>query len=1037
MIYYTLDGSLPTTNSMIFNSMEPIFLDTIGLTTIRAFAHLDGFEDSELVEKTYNIVERCAKPVIIPNGGTFAGVTPVSLTSATPNSLIHFTVDGTTPTETSPISTDGTLLIDHTVTLKVITTRPGSAISQVTTADFIILPKVANPVITPAASVFAVSATLKVTCSTPNATIYYTVDGEDPNESSLRVDRHMPDIIIDTPGQHVLKTYATFPTMLASDLVTKSFSVLMRASSPSFVPPPGTFTSSVTITFQCAEDDEGVIFYTTDGITTPSTTSPHASCGESISLSGPGKFTIRSFRTSERKAPSAIVEGVYILLRPPYDTFPVNPNSTFQMKPDVDVFVVEKNLKPTGYSESRYCSDRNIRGRLVVLHNPVGHFDILEPLAGCGSGLVLPSVSGRDWKRNKAVEPLPSVRHFYRDKIHEMSSEEISRWQKEYSSNSGCDVVTNAGFFNITSTACFGDIVTNGKVVQTSELHNVNFGIRNGSFVIGYVETSEILGPQQHTNHNSSQKQGGDGEQESKEWIGFDTLVSGLVWLVRDSEVFVTESLRPQYGVGEDMTPQTAGQQFATLLSARTAIGFDAKGRLLILQVEGETWVRGMSLYEFATFAKELGFVSAINLDGGGSATMTVNQTLVSEPSWKCSRVRALAEYHRLQLAQSSSRRGQDSDRLKELSKRWNFHEERLLEDDLIGDGFRYCEKPVSSITCAHAMPPPQLSETWPSSSPTPQPSAPPTRSPTSSPSEADQSSQNPEATASPTLFPTTLAPTPIPSPLNVTSLLSAADGNLLSSLNFYRSASLALLISLLLSMLFNLLACCCCLMRDQHDEKSEQISGPTGIPSVIEMSRSQSSPAHGDEQQPSDPAPPSSSSSLSHSTPLSVPTSNSWQSKFKSLNLAEEDSEEDLHRIKVNRSPVREENDEEDASESEQFFKSPPSRSKPPEKSTGGGFFGSLKSSKSKSKSSSAQPSAPANWREELEEEDKAKTRFSFQAEDDGEHNPTAGGWLRRKKKSSKKKEGRETKESASQGQTIRRDLDGDGDEEGDIERG
>ena len=34
----------------------------------------------------------------------------------------------------------------------------------------------------------------------------------------------------------------------------------------------------------------------------------------------------------------------------------------------------------------------------------------------------------------------------------------------------------------------------------------------------------------------------------------------------------------------------------------------------MILQIEGETWVRGMDLYEFADFAAELGMYSAINL---------------------------------------------------------------------------------------------------------------------------------------------------------------------------------------------------------------------------------------------------------------------------------------------------------------------------------------------------------------------------------------------------------------------------------------
>lgn len=53
-------------------------------------------------------------------------------------------------------------------------------------------------------------------------------------------------------------------------------------------------------------------------------------------------------------------------------------------------------------------------------------------------------------------------------------------------------IVTNAGFFNITSTDCFGNLVSQGRVVQTSDRHSVNFGMRNGSFVIGYLTPEQI-----------------------------------------------------------------------------------------------------------------------------------------------------------------------------------------------------------------------------------------------------------------------------------------------------------------------------------------------------------------------------------------------------------------------------------------------------------------------------------------------------------------------------------------------------------------
>lgn len=50
----------------------------------------------------------------------------------------------------------------------------------------------------------------------------------------------------------------------------------------------------------------------------------------------------------------------------------------------------------------------------------------------------------------------------------------------------------NTGFFNVSSNKCFGDIVTDHEVIQLSTTHNVNFGIRNGSFVTGYVNEDEI-----------------------------------------------------------------------------------------------------------------------------------------------------------------------------------------------------------------------------------------------------------------------------------------------------------------------------------------------------------------------------------------------------------------------------------------------------------------------------------------------------------------------------------------------------------------
>jgi hypothetical protein len=44
-----------------------------------------------------------AVPVLSPPGGTYAEAQSVTISDATPNALIHYTVDGTPPTEASPV----------------------------------------------------------------------------------------------------------------------------------------------------------------------------------------------------------------------------------------------------------------------------------------------------------------------------------------------------------------------------------------------------------------------------------------------------------------------------------------------------------------------------------------------------------------------------------------------------------------------------------------------------------------------------------------------------------------------------------------------------------------------------------------------------------------------------------------------------------------------------------------------------------------------------------------------------------------------
>ncbi len=74
------------------------------------------------------------------------------------------------------------------------------------------------------------------------------------------------------------------------------------------------------------------------------------------------------------------------------------------------------------------------------------------------------------------------------------------------------------------------------------------------------------------------------------------------------------------------------GQSMAS--NPRTAIAIIEEGHYLFIVSDGRTSAsEGLSLYEMATFCKELGAVTAYNLDGGGSSTMYYNGQIVNNPT--------------------------------------------------------------------------------------------------------------------------------------------------------------------------------------------------------------------------------------------------------------------------------------------------------------------------------------------------------------------------------------------------------------------
>ena len=108
------------------------------------------------------------------------------------------------------------------------------------------------------------------------------------------------------------------------------------------------------------------------------------------------------------------------------------------------------------------------------------------------------------------------------------------------------------------------------------------------------------------------------------------TVVNGGPELVRDSREHITQ--RRDGFVHPDDPSFAYG--FVIKRNPRTFAGIDSRGRTVIVTVDGRSVDDlGLSIPEEADVSRSLGIVDSLNLDGGGSTTMTLDGQVISHPS--------------------------------------------------------------------------------------------------------------------------------------------------------------------------------------------------------------------------------------------------------------------------------------------------------------------------------------------------------------------------------------------------------------------
>ena len=210
-IHYTLDGAEPTAESPVYSRFR-----ITGKTTVKAIAVLGELvSDIAVAEfaKGY-----CTEPVVSPTDGSSFEHSNQEVTIAWSPSdgVLRYTLDGSDPTAESP-TYDGPFSISESTVVKAKVFSDLYFDSSVVTANLMrIWVDVPAPQINAAASFTGSKTKVSLSCDMDDATIRYTLNGNDPNSHSAKYAG--PFYVHESC---VLRAYASLPDYRNSAIATQ------------------------------------------------------------------------------------------------------------------------------------------------------------------------------------------------------------------------------------------------------------------------------------------------------------------------------------------------------------------------------------------------------------------------------------------------------------------------------------------------------------------------------------------------------------------------------------------------------------------------------------------------------------------------------------------------------------------------------------------------------------------------------------------------------------------------------------------------
>ncbi len=247
-------------------------------------------------------------PVISPTQGIYEDSVGITLSSSTPGADIHYTLNGSNPGANSPLYTD-TIWTYRDTTIKAIAFHDGMITSPVVSASYRVIPtRVPQPVFTPPPGVYYSPQAVTMSDRLDSVSIYYTVDGSNPNKTSALFNDSLP---LQVDSTMIIKAYGVKDTLTPSGIYTGTYIIVKPGvKAPVFSIPGGKYSSSQKVTI--ADSTSGaVIYYTVDG-RDPDISSPVYSSPIQIDTS----TILKAFAAKQGMEYSQVTSATYLINQP-------------------------------------------------------------------------------------------------------------------------------------------------------------------------------------------------------------------------------------------------------------------------------------------------------------------------------------------------------------------------------------------------------------------------------------------------------------------------------------------------------------------------------------------------------------------------------------------------------------------------------------------------------------------------------------------------------------------------------------------------